>query len=159
MSSATALQPRHHPAFASAQTVAADDSPWVPAGPGKSFKLLHLPPDNSGFVELLRIDPRCVVPLHRHTGAIHAYNLQGTREICTGETIGPRQYVFEPAGNTDWWRAVGDEPAVLLAFVQGAVEYLDEKGAVTRRIDAAALYALYRQHCTDIGLVASIPPR
>lgn len=148
--------PALHPAFAAAQVVADDDSPWVPAGPGKSFKLLRLLPDNAGFVELLRLEPGAVVPLHRHTGAIHAFNLQGSRQICTGETIGPGQYVFEPAGNTDWWCAVGDEPVVIFAFVLGAVEYLDAQDSVTRRIDAAALHALYRAHCEANGHAVAI---
>ncbi|MCQ4164374.1 2,4'-dihydroxyacetophenone dioxygenase family protein [Tahibacter harae] len=149
---AAPLQPATHPAFADAQTIAAADTPWVPAGPGKSFKLLRLLPDNTGFVELMRIEPGAGVPLHRHTGPIHAYNLQGTRELCTGERIGPGEYVFEPAGNTDWWRAVGDEPVILFIVVHGAVEYLDAQDRVTQRIDAQALYEMYREHCQASGL-------
>jgi 2,4'-dihydroxyacetophenone dioxygenase len=153
---ASALLPATHPAFADAQTIATDDTPWVPAGAGTSFKLLRLLPDNGGFVELMRVEPGAQSPLHRHTGPIHAYNLQGTRELCTGERIGPGEYVFEPAGNTDWWRAVGDEPVLLFVVVHGAVEYLDADDRVTRRIDAQALYAMYRAHCDAAGLQATL---
>ena len=59
---------------------------------------------------------------------IHAYNLAGTRTLCTGEVIGPGDYVFEPSGNTDWWRVTGEEDivippaavAVLASIVPGA---------------------------------------
>ena len=156
IANAAPLLPALHPAFATAQTIADTDSPWVPTGSGTAFKLLRLLPDNSGFVELMRVDPGAQIPLHRHTGPIHAYNLQGTRELCTGERIGPGEYVYEPAGNTDWWRAVGDEPVLLFIVVHGAVEYLDANDQVTRRIDGQALYELYRRHCEETGLDTAV---
>jgi quercetin dioxygenase-like cupin family protein len=50
---------------------------------------------NRGFVELLRFEPRSFSPLHRHTGEVHAFNLEGSRKLCTGELIGPGDYVYE----------------------------------------------------------------
>ena len=54
------------------------------------------------------MQPGAIMPLHRHTGEIHAYNLAGTRTLCTGEVIGPGDYVFEPARQH---RLVGASPA------------------------------------------------
>ena len=99
-------------AYWPARVATASGSPWVPSDtPGKSARLLRFLPDGAGFVELLRMEPGVAMPLHRHSGEIHAYNLSGSRQLCTGEVIGPGDYVFEPAGNTDWWRVVGDEPS------------------------------------------------
>jgi quercetin dioxygenase-like cupin family protein len=78
---------------------------WVPAStPGKSSSPLRFLADDRGFVELLRMEPGVVMPLHRHAGEIHAYNLGGTRKLCTGKLIGPGDYVYEPPGNEDWWK-------------------------------------------------------
>jgi quercetin dioxygenase-like cupin family protein len=67
--------------------------------------------------------PGAVMPLHRHTGEIHAYNLTGSRQLCTGEVIGPGDYVYEPPGNVDWWKIVGDEPMVALVVIMDTVEF------------------------------------
>jgi 2,4'-dihydroxyacetophenone dioxygenase len=32
--------------------------------------------------------------------------------------------VYEPPGNTDWWKVVGDTPLVVMVVVMGHVEYL-----------------------------------
>src|SRR5579862_4074999 len=123
-------------AFLPSQAVAHDAVPWVPLAPGKAFKPLRFFKDDRGFVELLRLAPGETIALHRHTGETHAYNLQGARQLCTGEVIWPGGYVYEPAGNVDWWQAIGDEPLVVLVVVMGAVEYLDADGNVTQRFTA-----------------------
>ncbi len=126
--------------------------PWVPLSPGKSFKPLRFLRDDRGFVELLRLDPGEAIPLHRHTGETHAFNLEGSRQLCTGEVIGPGDYVYEPAGNTDSWHVVGDVPLVVLVVVSGAIEYLDAERRVTKRYSAQTLMDLYHAHCRARGI-------
>ena len=138
--------------FLPARTLARGTVPWVPLSPGKSFKPLRFLRDDRGFVELLRLEPGETIPLHRHTGEVHAFNLEGTRELCTGEIIGPGGYVYERAGNVDWWKAVGDVPLVVLVVVTGAVEYLDDDGNVTRRYTAKTLHDAYCSHCIANGI-------
>ncbi|MFD0320662.1 cupin domain-containing protein [Lysobacter gummosus] len=105
--------------------------------------------DDRGFVELLRMDPGVTMPLHRHTGEIHAYNLSGTRQLCTGELIGPGDYVFEPPGNVDWWKIVGAEPMIALVIVMGAVEFLGPGDTVRLRASAQTQRAEYERYCRD----------
>lgn len=137
-----------------AHVTAHDSVPWVPLGDGKAFKPLRFLRDDRGFVELLRLDAGVAVSLHRHTGDVHACNLQGTRELHTGERVGPGDYVYEPAGNTDTWKAVGDEPLIVLVVVMGAVEYLGPDNAVVARYTAESLRALYLQYCEENGIDA-----
>jgi|SRR6266567_2935910 len=67
--------------------------PWIPTGPGKSFRPLRF--TDEGWSELMRLEPGSVVALHRHTGDVHALNLSGSREIIgTGEIVGPGGYVY-----------------------------------------------------------------
>src|SRR5262245_50130662 len=128
--------------------------PWAPISPGLSFKALHLDSDDSPWVLLLRIEPGTVVPRHRHTGPTHVFNISGHRKLQTGEVVGPGGYVYEPRGHVDTWSAVGDEPVVVHAVVEGAVEYLDEDGAVIRRSTATTARDSYRRHCESIGVAA-----
>jgi len=124
----------------------------MPGGPGKSSKPLRFLGGGRGFVELLRLEAGTVMPLHRHTGDVHAYNLQGSRVLCTGELIEHGQYVYEPPGNTDSWQAVGEEPLVVLVVVTGDVEYLDARQRVKLRVNAATQWEAYQQHCLAHGL-------
>lgn len=127
--------------------------PWIPSGtPGKSSKPLRFLSGDRGFVELLRMDPGTRMPLHRHTGEIHAWNLSGARQLDSGEVIGPGGYVYEPPGNVDWWRIVGDEPMVALVVVMGAVEFLGPGHVVTARASASTQRAAFHGYCAAHGI-------
>jgi 2,4'-dihydroxyacetophenone dioxygenase len=124
------------------------EAPWVQLAPGFCFKLLHAPSDDETWVELLRLEPGTVIPRHRHTGEVHAYTLAGHRELIErGTTVGPGSYVFEPAGTVDSWRAVGNEPLIMVVAVRGAIEYLDDADSVIRRSTATTAAACYRRGC------------
>ena len=69
--------------FLPARAIGHGTVPWVPLSPGKSFKPLRFLRDDRGFVELMRLDPGEEIPLHRHTGEVHALNLEGSRELKT----------------------------------------------------------------------------
>lgn len=127
--------------------------PWIPSStPGKSSKPLRFLSSNRGFVELLRMEPGVAMPLHRHTGEIHAYNLSGSRQLCTGEVIGPGDYVFEPPGNTDWWKVIGDEVMLAFVVVMGTVEFLNPDGSTHLAVSATTQLSEYQHHCSENGL-------
>lgn len=128
--------------------------PWIPTGPGKSFRPLRFTED--GWSELMRLEPGSVVALHRHTGDVHALNLSGRREIIgTGEIVGPGGYVYEPPGTVDVWGAVGDEPCVIHIKVTGDVEYLDDHGAVVDVTNSASQRAAYLAWCQQHDVTPS----
>jgi 2,4'-dihydroxyacetophenone dioxygenase len=141
-------------AFMPARTARASEIPWVPGDGGKSSKPLRFLRNNAGFVELLRLEPGSGLALHRHSGEVHAYNLQGTRELCTGEIIGPGEYVYEPAGNIDWWRVVGKEPLIVLVTIFGDVNYLAQDHQVLCTINASTQLEAYHRHCQKHGITA-----
>jgi 2,4'-dihydroxyacetophenone dioxygenase len=131
----------------------ADSVPWIPLGPGEAFKPLRFLTGNRGRVLLLRLEPGCVVPPHRHTGDVHAINLTGHRELIdSGEIVGPGDYVYEPAGNADTWRAIGDEACTVFIVTRGVMEYLDEHGAVVQRDTTETMRDTYAEHCRAHGL-------
>jgi 2,4'-dihydroxyacetophenone dioxygenase len=128
-----------------------DTMEWIPGDSGKYSKPLRFLSDNRGFVELFRLDQGAVVPPHRHTGEVHAFNLEGSRQLGTGEIIRPGEYVYEPAGNVDTWKVVGAERAVILVVVMGEVEYLGPGGVVTGRCNATTQWEAYCRHCRETG--------
>lgn len=132
--------------------------PWSPISPGFELKLLHGERDDETRAMLLRLAPGTKIPRHRHEGEVHAFNLEGTRQLDTGEVIGPGQYVYEPAGNVDSWWAVGDEPVIVFVTVRGALEYLDEHGEVVSRWTTSRMAEAYRQHRASLGATAAAPP-
>ena len=94
-----------------------------------------------------------MVPPHRHTGDVHAFNLEGSRELVdNGQVVGPGDYVYEPAGNADTWRAVGDSPCTVFIVTRGVMEYLDEHGDVVQRDSTETLRESYLRYCKDNGL-------
>jgi len=125
--------------------------PWIPLGPGESFKPLHFAFDARAL--LLRLEPGTLVPLHRHLGAVHALNVSGYRKLIEeNRIVGPGDYVYEPPGNVDSWVATGDEPLVVHIVSHGAMEYLDSKGEVLRRDTASSLFDVYHAYCREHGL-------
>ncbi|HET7371660.1 MAG TPA: anti-sigma factor [Gammaproteobacteria bacterium] len=141
-------------ASTAAHAVAQDAAPWVPLSAGKAFQPLQFFGDDRGFVELLRLEPGCVMPLHRHTGEVHVFNVEGSRRLDSGESVGPGGYVYEPAGNVDSWEVVGDSTLVALTIVHGAVEYLDAGGTVIERFTANTLRDIYLRYCLGNGIKA-----
>jgi 2,4'-dihydroxyacetophenone dioxygenase len=141
------------PAHYASHPVDPANLPWIPLGPGESFKPLCIFQKERGRVLLLRLEPGAVASRHRHLGEVHAVNLSGRRKLLeTGEVIGPGAYVYEPPGNVDSWMAVGDEPVVVHIVAHGAMEYLDAQGTVTQRDTSASLLAAYHRYCAEHGL-------
>jgi quercetin dioxygenase-like cupin family protein len=141
------------PKFQPARIAIRAAAPWVPSPtPGKSSMPLRFLRHERGFVELLRMEPGVVMPLHRHKGETHAYNLAGSRRLCTGELIGPGDYVYEPPGNLDTWQVVGDEPLIALVVVMGEVENLAPDGTVLGRACASTRLEEYEHWCREHGV-------
>jgi hypothetical protein len=124
---------------------------WVPLRAGLSFRPLHFAPD--GYSLQLRLEPGVTIPRHRHTGDVHAYNLEGSRELIeTGERVPRGTYVYEPSGNIDTWRCVGDVPCIVQITLKGRVEYLDDRGEVRDATDTHTAREAYLRFCSLQGV-------
>lgn len=125
---------------------------WMPEGEGKWSLPLQFLPDDAGWVELMRLRPGVRLGLHRHSGEVHALNLAGERRLNDGRLVRAGDYIHEPAGNVDWWEAVGSEELLVYVVVNGCVEYLGPHHSVLRRITTADRIADYHRHCASIGV-------
>lgn len=134
-----------------APVIPSHDLPWIAAAtPGKSAKPLRFLGER-GFVELLRMTPGTLMPLHRHTGEVHVFQLAGQRQLNTGEILGPGDYIHEPAGNVDWWKIVGDEDMLAFVVVIGEVEFIGPGGEVRGVANVHTQRAEYERHCATAG--------
>ena len=77
-----------HLTFESARPLDTDSMPWIPTGPGKSFRPLRFTED--GWCELMRLEPGSAVAVHRHTGEVHAFNLGCTSKLSAPSSISAR---------------------------------------------------------------------
>lgn len=127
-------------------------SGWIPEGEGKWSLPVQFLPDGAGWVELMRLKPGTRLGLHRHTGEVHALTLAGERRLNDGRIVRAGDYIFEPAGNVDWWEAIGHEDLLVHVVVKGSVEYLGAHHSVQQRITAADRVADYHQHCAVTGV-------
>jgi quercetin dioxygenase-like cupin family protein len=131
----------------------AESVPWIPLGPGESFKPLRFLAGSRGRVLLLRLEAGCTVPPHRHTGDVHAFNVEGSRELIdSGQIVGPGDYVYEPSGNADTWRVVGDGPCTVFIATRGVMEYLDDAGEVVQRDTTETMRDTYHRYCAAEGI-------
>jgi len=125
---------------------------WIPEGEGKWSIPIAFLPDDAGWVELMRLAPGVRLGLHRHTGEVHALNLSGSRRLNDGRMVRPGDYIYEPAGNVDWWEATGDRELLVHVVVKGEVEYIGPHHAVLQRITTAQRRDAYGRHCTAIDV-------
>jgi len=123
------------------------DLPWMPLGPGIWARPLWFSGDSRTLQ--LKVAPGVSVGRHRHTGAVHAFNISGSRELGSGEIAGPGAYVYEPAGNADCWRCVGDEPCVVQITLSGRVIYVNDNGKELSVTDNAKLRQQYLDWCRE----------
>lgn len=131
-----------------------EELPWMPLGPGISARPLWFGGEERTLQ--LKVEPGVSVGRHRHTGAVHAFNVSGSRELGNGEIAGPGDYVYEPAGNADCWRAVGDVPCIVQITLSGRVVYIAEDGSEESFTDTAKLKEQYLNWCwsTDTKVTA-----
>ena len=134
-----------------AMSPAIEALPWQPISPGFSLKVIRGSTDDDDTrVLLLKLEPGTVIERHRHSGEIHALNIAGTRQLDSGELVGPGGYVYEPPGNVDSWRAIGDVPVIVFLTARGIIEYVDEHGEVLRRTSTRSVTDGYRRHVDEV---------
>lgn len=125
--------------------------PWVPLRTGVSMRPLHF--ERDGYALHLKVEPGTTITRHRHSGAVHAINLSGQRELLdTGEIVGPGDYVYEPPGNVDSWRCHGNEPCIVHISLKGRIDYFDDAGNIRSHSDRDTALARYLEHCAANGL-------
>jgi 2,4'-dihydroxyacetophenone dioxygenase len=131
------------------QAIDSFDLPWMPLGAGVSIRPLRFAGHERSLQ--LKVEPGAVIPLHRHAGAVHAFNVSGSRILDDGTIVGPGGYVFEPAGNQDSWACWGEEPCVIQIAMSGRLTYIQPDGSAGEFTDTPSLRLQYLAWCRQNG--------
>lgn len=124
-----------------------EDMPWVPFPgiEGSDYKLLRLNRENDGGIFLLRIQPGCRGPMHKHFGSVEYFNLKGTLSFGD-ETIVPGSYAYELGGFKHSEEPPEDGETITLFIVHGPLQTYLEDGTPGRVLGLTAMANLQERY-------------
>jgi 2,4'-dihydroxyacetophenone dioxygenase len=124
--------------------------------PGISVYPLFLDPCNGVWVLRVKFAPGITLPLHFHTGTVHAYTMSGswyyTEYPEQKQTAG--SYLYEPGGSVHQFNTPADNTGDTDVFfvVTGAnINFASEGGAYMGTMDAGWIKASIDQMIRDQG--------
>lgn len=132
----------------------ADERLWAPLGNECYSRPLCLNVTEGYYVHILRVKKPGIVNRHRHSGQVQLLTLKGHWHYPEKDWVaGPGTYVFEPPGDVHTLIVpeVGAE-MVFVAFVRGALLYVDERGELTGYDDVFTRLETARRHYEAVGL-------
>jgi len=133
-----------------------DERVWVPQAPDVWFRPLMLNTVTGGWFNLLRVKKSGVLSRHRHPMAVYGLVLKGKWRYLEHEWVAEEgNFVYEPPGEVH--TLVVDPPVtemITLFNVNGAMIYVDEKGATVGYEDVFTKIDMCRTHYQSIGLGA-----
>jgi 2,4'-dihydroxyacetophenone dioxygenase len=133
------------------------DVPWVPFTPYSEkvlVKYFKLDPVRGEVIALLKAPASGQMPIHRHTGTVIVYTVQGRWKYREHEWIAERgSVVYETAGSTHTPQALpGDEDIVTLNIIQGDLLFMNERAQVIAIESWKTGWDRYAAHCEANGL-------
>ncbi|MCZ4079971.1 2,4'-dihydroxyacetophenone dioxygenase family protein [Rhodococcus sp. H36-A4] len=139
-------------------TINVESIPFVSGklAPGVSFKPLFLEPEVGIWVIVATFEPGSGLPIHLHTGTVHAYTLSGAwgyREYPDQlQTAG--SYLYEPGASvhTLFAHESNTEDTNVLYVINGANVNFSDDGKFHSILDAVTLMKLSREFAAESGL-------
>ncbi|MDI9915571.1 2,4'-dihydroxyacetophenone dioxygenase family protein [Rhodococcus sp. IEGM 1379] len=139
-------------------TINVDSIPLVTGklAPGVSFKPLFLEPEVGIWVLIATFEPGSGLPIHLHTGSVHAYTLTGAwgyREYPEQlQTAG--SYLYEPGASVHTLFAPesNTEDTNVLYVINGANVNFSEDGKFHSILDAVTVMKLSKDFSEESGL-------
>jgi len=114
--------------------------PWTKwVMPGTYFKLLNLNDIQGSFTMLLKVDPGMDTPIHKHTGGVEAYVLDGEFGY-DDDRGGAGCYAYEAAGSVH--RPDSPGGTLMFAIVYGPIVGYNEDGSIAGVVDNDLMYEL-----------------
>ena len=121
-------------------------------GPGSNFQPLFLDPEVGVWVLIATFPAGVELPIHLHTGPVHAYTLQGNwiyKEYPDQpQTAG--SYLYEPASSVHSLKVL--EPSVVLFVIYGANVSFTDDGQFHSVLDAITVMNLTKTLAEAQGL-------
>ena len=124
------------------------ESPWVPFLPNIFIRHLGFDVRNNTFINILWIRQPGLLGRHRHRGPVWGYVLEGSWRYLEHDWVAsPGSYLYENPGTIH--TLVVDDPQGMktLFWLNGALEFFDEKGEVGDTLDVFWFIDHYVSHC------------
>jgi len=120
--------------------VPSGSTPWVPLGPGISYRLLRAESDSGRFTVLIRAEAGGRLPRHRHEEAAEIFILKGRGTHPQSGPFATGDYIYEARGAVhdvvDF-----DHDVELLMVSHGPSSFLAPSDAVVFVMDVAMVMA------------------
>lgn len=132
-----------------------DRAPWVDTGIGIDLKVMRVDLGAGLWVIRNRFQPGVQLPVHKHTGAVEGYTLEGRWHYLEYDFMSQAgDYIHEPAGSVHTLDVPADNtgPTDVLFVIQGALLYLTPDGQVESVVDAEAILGAYLALCEAAGI-------
>jgi 2,4'-dihydroxyacetophenone dioxygenase len=126
--------------------------PWFEWFPGHYLKLCKLNPITGQIITFIRSVTGVSLDVHFHPGTVVVYTVQGAWTYDEGWVAEAGDVVFEVAGSTHSPRMCGKEETIVLAIIEGALEFRDAKGNVTFVENWQTLLKRYHDYCAKEGI-------
>jgi hypothetical protein len=129
-----------------------EDMPWIPFPgiEGSDFKLLRLDRETDGGIFLLRIQPGCKGPMHRHFGSVEYFNIKGT--LSFGDTtIVPGSYAYELGGFAHSEDPPTEGETITLFIVHGPIQAYLPDGTPGPVLGATSMAKLQERHLAKLA--------
>jgi 2,4'-dihydroxyacetophenone dioxygenase len=126
--------------------------PWFEWFPGHYLKLCKLNPITGQIITFIRSVTGVSLGVHFHPGTVVVYTIQGAWTYDEGWVAEARDDVFEVAGSTHCPRMCGKEETIVLAIIEGALEFRDAQGKVTFVENWQTILKRYQDFCAKEGI-------
>ncbi len=138
-----------------------DERVWVPQAPDVWFRPLLFNTVSGGWCNLLRVRRAGVLSRHRHPMVVTGYVIRGRWRYLEHDWVAETgSFVYEPPGEIHTLVVPEDCPEMITFFnIQGAMIYVDERGATTAYEDVWTKVEMCRRHYDAVGLGASYADR
>ena len=127
------------------------DTPWIPFVPNVFIKHLTFDIRGSSAANVLWVQAGGMLGRHRHRGPVSGYVLEGTWRYLEYDWVGkPGDFIRESPGRTH--TLVSDEGMKTIFWLNGPLEFLDEKDRVTEVVDVFWFIDHYERGCEELGV-------
>ena len=143
------------------QAIPDDERVWVPQAPGVWFRPLLLNTVTGSWCNLLRVRKSGVLSRHIHPSWVVGYVIKGAWRYLEHDWVAKEgAFVYEPPGEIHTLVVPEDCPEMITFFnIQGAMIYVDERGATTAYEDVWTKIEMCRAHYAKVGLGAAYADR
>jgi hypothetical protein len=129
------------------------ESPWVPFGDNAAIRHLGFDVRRNIFSNILWIKSPGVIGTHRHRGTVVMMCMEGSVRYLEYDWVAtPGSLITETPGQTH--TLVTDHPngVKLFGWLEGAIEFFDDKGTFIETLDVWWFINHYETHCREHGI-------